>query len=167
MSCVARAVSALDEIFVALDRRGVDYIVVGGLAAVLQGAPVHTDDLDVVYARDPANLERLQSALEDMGAVFRTDPARRIRPNLSHLESDGHKLLKTRHGVLDLLATVEEATDYAALLPDAETFEVAGVEVRVLSLERLAEIKRKLDRPKDKLMLAVIEATLAERKPQS
>lgn len=154
---------SLAEILRALVRHDVDFIVVGGLAAALQGAPVHTDDLDVVYDRREPNLSRRCAALAELDAVFRADPRRRIAPNLSHLRSDGHKLLETPHGVLDLLATIETDTGYDDLLPDAEWLEVASLRIRVLSLERLREVKAKLDRPKDKLMLAIIDATLDER----
>ncbi len=150
----------------ALSAAEVAFIVVGGLAAVLQGAPIHTNDLDVVYARTPANIDRLLAVLLELDAVFRTDP-RKLAPNRSHLESTGHKLLTTRLGVIDVLATIEEATPYEQLLPHAELFDIDGATFQVLSLERLAEAKRKLDRPKDRLQLMVIEATLDERRRRS
>jgi len=69
----------------------VDFIVVGGVAGVLQGAPIHTKDLDILYSLDPENQARLLGALQKLGAVFRDDP-RHLEPNLSHLASRGHKL---------------------------------------------------------------------------
>jgi NurA-like 5'-3' nuclease len=152
----------LAEIIRTLVRHDVDFIVVGGMAGVMQGAPVHTLDLDIVYGRAEENIGRLMSALIELEAVFRTD-ARKLAPNESHLRSTGHKLLQTKHGVLDVLATVEESTSYEDLLPDATMLEVAGVPVRVLSLERLIVIKEKLTRPKDRAMLLVLKATLDER----
>lgn len=80
----------------------VDFIVVGGVAAVLQGAPIHTKDLDILYSLETANQVRLLGALQQLGAVFRDDP-RRMEPNLSHLASRGHKLLTTSAGKLDCL----------------------------------------------------------------
>lgn len=157
---------ALADILRTLLHHRVDFVVVGGMAAVLQGAPVHTFDIDIVYARAEDNVARLLAALSDLEAVFRTDP-RRLRPNESHLRSAGHKLLSTRHGVLDVLGTIEEDTTYEDLLPDALWLEVAGAPVRVLSLERLIQIKEKLTRPKDRAMLLVLKATLEEkRRPQ-
>jgi predicted nucleotidyltransferase len=141
----------------------VRFIVVGGAAAVLQGVPINTLDVDVVYDRADDNVAALMTALSELDAVFRTD-ARRLRPNESHLRSSGHKLLLTRFGILDLLATIEDDTEYAALLPHAETIRVGDLSVLVLSLARLIEVKRKLTRPKDKLMLLHLEATLDERK---
>jgi hypothetical protein len=153
------------EILRTLVAHDVRFIVVGGAAAVLQGAPVQTLDVDVVYDRRDDNLARLQAALVELEAVFRTDP-RRIAPNESHLRSDGHKLLVTKFGVLDVLATIEESTDYAALSPHAQPIQFGELVVQVLSLERLIEVKRKLTRPKDRLMLLQLEATLDERRKQ-
>lgn len=150
------------ELFRTLARHGVEYIVVGGTAAVLNGAPVHTLDLDIVYARSEANVERLLAALLELDAVFRTD-ARRLVPTPSHLRSPGHKLLTTKQGPLDVLGSIEESTSYEELIDDSIWMEIAGVPVRVLSLERLIASKEKLARPKDTAMLLVLRATLEEK----
>jgi hypothetical protein len=107
----------------------------------------------------------LLAALDELNAMF-GDP-RRIKPNRSHRESLGHKLLETDHGVLDVLATIETNTTYGDLVKDCEWFEVAGVRVRVLSLERLIRVKEQLDRPKDRAMLDVLRATFEETKKSS
>lgn len=140
----------------------VEFIVVGGLAAVLQGAPVTTQDVDIVYDLSEANQRRLLGALEAMGALFRGDK-RRLQPNLSHLASRGHKLLTTTHGDLDCLGTIEEATAYEDLLGHAEWMKIGEIPIRVLSLERLIQVKEQLTRPKDKLMLIQLQAALDER----
>ncbi len=57
-----------------------------------------------------------------------------------------------------------EATTYEDLLPDSDLVDRGGFEVRVLSLARLLEVKRKLARPKDQLMVLQIEATLDEQR---
>jgi hypothetical protein len=152
---------ALADILVTLVDHRVDFIVVGGMAAVLRGAPVTTRDIDIVYDRTAANIERLLVALTVLDARFRADE-RRLRPNESHLWSQGHKLLETRYGPLDVLGSIEEQTTYADLLPHASALEVAGVGVLVLSVDRLIEVKRKLARPKDQLMLLELEALLEE-----
>lgn len=152
------------ELLRTLARHHVTFVVVGGLAAVLQGAPVQTFDLDVVYALDEANVARLADALVDLRAVFRTDPARKLVPDLSHLRSTGHKLLVTRLGPLDALGSLDEATRYEDLAPDAVVLDVGGVRVQVLGLERLIQVKEALGRPKDVAVLAVLRATLEERR---
>ncbi|KYF57818.1 hypothetical protein BE04_01385 [Sorangium cellulosum] len=147
-----------------LARHRVDFIVVGGVAAVIQGAPVNTFDLDVVHARTPDNIERLLGALRELDAVYRIDLQRRLSPTASHLASTGHQLLATNMGTLDLLGTIEEGTSYEELLADSEELDLGEISIRVITLERLIAIKEKLTRPKDQVMLQVLRATLDERR---
>src|SRR5277367_2726356 len=100
----------------ALRDGGVEFILVGGLAAAVNGAPVNTLDIDVVHARDPANIARLLPVLETLDAAFRTQPERRLRPNASHLASAGHLNLITRYGPLDLLGTIGRNLGYEDLM---------------------------------------------------
>jgi len=101
----------------ALHDGDVDFILVGGLAAVLNGAPVDTFDVDVAHSRDPANIDRLLPVLEELDAIFRMQPERRLKPNASHLASTGHLNLITRYGPLDLLKTIGRALGYQELFP--------------------------------------------------
>jgi len=140
----------------------VEFVVVGGMAALLQGAPVNTLDLDVVYDRAPGNVRRVLSALTELDAIFREDP-QRLRPNELHLASTGHKLLETNRGPLDLLGTIEENTGFDELIADSEWLAIGELRVRVLSLARLIRLKEKLTRPKDKAMLLILRATLDEK----
>jgi predicted nucleotidyltransferase len=153
----------LIDILRVLRAHEVDFIVVGGMAAVIGGAPIVTQDVDVLRANTPENVERLLAALEELDAVFRGDD-RRLRPNASHLTGPGHLLLATRLGVLDLLGSVEDSTRYEDLLGDSSWIDLDGFSVRVLSLPRLLEIKRKLKRPKDLLMALQIEAVIDEQR---
>lgn len=142
-----------------LDKHGVDFIVVGMTAGVLQGAPLLTFDLDVVYSRETANIVRLHAALAELDATFRGDP-RRIAPNASHLESPGHKLLETNLGDFDALGTIDEGVDYAGLLADTVVVQTGELSIRVLALKKLIEVKRRAGRPKDLAVLPVLESTL-------
>jgi CHASE2 domain-containing sensor protein len=153
---------SLAKIITTLVRHDVEFIIVGGMAGVLQGAPLHTLDLDIVYSRTEDNIGRLNAALQELAAVFRTDP-RHIAPTESHLRSDGHKLLETNQGPLDVLGALDEGTGYAELLADSEVLEVSGESLRVLTLQRLIAIKEGLTRPKDQAALLVLRATLEER----
>jgi hypothetical protein len=146
------------EVIELLTRHGVDFVVVGMTAGVLQGAPAVTFDLDVLYAREPDNIARLLGALEELDAVFRTDP-RRLAPNESHLRSAGHKLLMTKLGVVDFLGALDERP-YEDVLQDTVTLEVDGMAVRILSLEALIAVKEKAGRPKDQAALPLLRATL-------
>ena len=79
-------------------RHHVDLIVVGGVAAVIGGAPLATFDLDVVHARNSANLDRLRNALDELDARYRDPAGRLLRPDASGLAGTGHHLLQTRCG---------------------------------------------------------------------
>lgn len=150
------------EILRLLNAHGVDFIVVGGMAAVIGGAPVVTRDVDVLPARSSGNVVHLLAALAELDALFRGDP-RRLRPSASHLAGPGHLLLETRYGPLDVLGTIEDDTTYEDVLEQSYLVDLGGFEVSVLSLERLLVVKRKLGRAKDRLMALQIEATLEEQ----
>jgi hypothetical protein len=61
-----------------LEESNCEFIVVGGLAAVLNGAPIQTYDIDLVYSRSPENIERMLTVLAELNAVFRLQPERRL-----------------------------------------------------------------------------------------
>lgn len=139
----------------------VDFIVVGGVCAVLHGAPLYTFDLDLVHSRLPDNLDRLQQALQALDAYYREHGERRLRPTLSHLASSGHQLLMTKAGLLDLLGTLSKDRGYDELLPHTVPLTVReGLQVRLLDLATLIAVKEELGRDKDKAALAVLRRTL-------
>lgn len=146
-----------------LTEHEVEFAIVGGMAGVLQGAPIHTQDLDILYSLNDPNPTRLLAAVQELDAKFWGD-ARELRPDLSHLQSRGHKLLATRYGRVDCLATIEEDTTFEDILDHLDVIELDGVNVRVISLPRLIEVKKQLSRPKDQLALLQLQATLEERK---
>jgi hypothetical protein len=147
-----------------LTRHGVRFVVVGGVGAVLQGAPVHTFDLDVVHQRDEANVERLLRALEELDACYRIQPERRLKPTASHLSSAGHQLLMTRHGPLDLLGEIGRSQRYEDLEPRCAEMEIGdGVRVLVADLQVLIETKEAAGSEKDQAVLPVLRRTLEER----
>jgi hypothetical protein len=147
------------EVIEILCRHQVAFIVVGMTAGVLQGAPAVTFDLDIVYSRDPTNIGRVLGALRELEAVFRTDD-RRIAPNESHLESRGHKLLMTKLGIVDVLGALDDL-EYDDLLPDTIELRLDDVSIRVLSLERLIDVKQRAGREKDLAVLPLLRSTLA------
>jgi predicted nucleotidyltransferase len=145
-----------------LTKHEVKFIVVGGVSAVLQGAPLMTFDVDVVHSRDPQNIDRLLAALTSLDAFYRLGAARRLRPGPSHLSSPGHQLLATQLGPLDLLGTVGEDRDYNSLLPHTLEVELEEVRVRVLNLETLIQLKEQAGRDKDLAVLPVLRQTLEQ-----
>jgi hypothetical protein len=143
---------------------GVEFIVVAGVSAALQGAPLMTFDLDIVHRRSPENLRRLDRALDDLAAIQREQPERKLRPRIEHLASPGHLLLTTNAGPLGLLGTIGRGEDYEDLIARSEELEVAGLVIRVLGLETLIQLKEELGREKDVAVLAVLRHTLEEKR---
>jgi hypothetical protein len=154
--------ASFDEILRVLLEEQVEFIVVGMAAAVLQGAPTTTFDIDIVHRRTPENVRRLVAALSRLGAVFRNDP-RRIEPNESHLTGPGHALLETRFGDLDCLGAIDGDQTFETLQDRSEELQFdTTTRFRVVSLAVLIDIKRRAARPKDLAALPLLEATLEE-----
>jgi hypothetical protein len=140
------------------------FIVVGGVGAVLQGAPVTTFDLDVVHRRDEENLARLVTALDVLEAVYRAQPERRLRPGVDHLRSAGRHLLMTRYGPLDLLGAIGRDRTYEDLIGATCEIDMRdGLQVRVLTLDALISVKEETAGEKDLAVLPVLRRTLREK----
>jgi len=144
----------------------VDFIVVGGVCAVLHGAPMTTFDLAVVHSRSADNLERLLSALHTLDAYYRDRPGQRLQPKLSHLASPGHQLFLTRFGPLDILGTIGNKLSYSDLITGTVQLQLDDLELRMLTLESLIDTKRAAGRDKDKAVLALLNQTLKEKRKQ-
>jgi hypothetical protein len=130
-----------------LSSREIEFILVGGVAAVLQGAALQTFDLDLVYSLEPANTERLLRFFE---SVDRIQPERRQAPDRTYLAAGGHLNLLTRYGPIDLLGFNGKHLGYAELRPHSVEMEVGqGVTIRVLDLETLIRVKEELGSEKD------------------
>lgn len=151
------------EILRILGEHDVKFIVVGGVSALLNGAPVMTFDLDIVHERSPQNINLLLGALKQLQAHYRYHP-NKIEPNESHLESTGHQLLNTLHGPLDILGQIDDQKDYNQLLPYSHEVELLKNTFHVLDLDMLIEVKKRANRDKDRAVLPVLEVTLKEQK---
>lgn len=149
----------------ALLNAGIEFVVVGGLAAELNGVPVNTFDVDAVHRRTEENVDRLMPLLDSLDAVYRIQPKRRLRPVRSALLSAGHQNLLTKFGPLDLLGTIGNDLGYEELVPRSTEILIAeGVRVRILNLETLIEVKEQLNGEKDRAMLPLLRGVLEERK---
>ena len=143
---------------------GVELVVVGMAAAIAQGVPLNTLDLDIVHRRTEDNVERLLRVLASLDAVYRTD-RRNLRPGREALLGAGHQLLRTRAGILDCLGAItigQRDVGYDELLDRSIELRIDGRALRVLSLETLIEAKRSAGRAKDLAVLPVLHATLEE-----
>jgi hypothetical protein len=140
----------------------VDFIVVGGVSAVLQGAPVVTFDLDIVHAQNTNNINALLAALGELQARYRHH-SRHLEPGPSHLFSPGHQLLETNAGPLDILGTMDQGKNYEQIIQYSEKMEIEGMTLQVLKLDFLIEVKQRAGRDKDIAVLPVLRNTLRIR----
>lgn len=152
----------LDALLEILTRHRVDFIVVGGVAAILQGSPLTTGDLDVLYGSSPENHSRLMAALTELGAEYLDPAGRRLLPSVERLQALRMHLLKTSQGRLDLLQEIGTGLSYENLVDRTLWFQVAGHPVRVLELGAVIESKEQADRPKDRFQIPFLRQLLAE-----
>src|SRR5579859_5748900 len=105
-----------DVILRRLTARGVDFVVIGGIAAVLHGSPQATYDLDICYATDRGNLEALGDVLVDLGARLKgIDGQVPFVPDADKLRRVELLTMVTEKGELDVLARPAGSPGYEAL----------------------------------------------------
>ncbi len=146
------------QILKLFDRHGVEYVIVGGVAAVLQGAPVTTFDIDALVKIDAANADRLLRVLEALEARYREHGT--LRPTREDLLAGGHLLLMTNSGPLDVLGFIGNGKRYEDVAAATSTIPVGDMSVRVLGIEALIEDKKALGRDKDLAAIRLLEAVL-------
>lgn len=151
------------EILAVLVRHEVEFILVGGLAAVVHGSPLMTEDVDIVYRSSEQNLSRLASALKEMKAHYLDPAGRHIEPDVPRLATMRMNLLSTSLGRLDALRSVGPGLTYSDLFEKSKEMEIEGLLVRVLDLEVIIETKEYAGRAKDKLGLLYLRQLLDER----
>lgn len=142
-------------------RHGVEFCVVGGVAAQLEGAPVLTLDLDVLYDKAPENLVRLLAALGELKARYRDPAGRRIEPDAAKLATMRMHLLLTELGALDVLGVIGDKLTYRDLADRTVWYQLGEARVQVLELAAVIETKEHANRDKDRAMLPVLRQTLA------
>lgn len=138
----------------ALDRHGVDFVVIGGVAGLARGSSYPTYDLDVAYARDERNLERMVAALVDVGVTLRNaPPALPFQLDAVTLANGSNFTFESEFGNFDILGHVPGIRSYEELREASTVERIEGIPVRVASIDHLIAMKRAANRTKDKLML--------------
>lgn len=159
-----------EAIFDTLAMHDVEYVLIGGLAAVLYGSPTVTNDADVCPRRTPENLERLAAALRDMDARIRaeTEPDGLASAwDASFLARMQMVNLVTKYGTFDLtFAPAGFPNGYDDLVDRAVPFEIAKRRVLVASLRDVIRSKEAADRPRDHATLPILRALQDEIEPQ-
>lgn len=150
----------------ALVAHEVDFVVIGGMAGILHGSAYPSYDLDIAYARDDANLDRLASALVELGARLRVAGAPADVPfilDAKTLKAGAHSTFVTPYGSIDILADADGAPPYDELKRAAgEPKPLEGVLVHAASLDHMIAMKERTGRTKDKLMASEYRALADE-----
>jgi hypothetical protein len=138
---------------------GVDFVVVGGIAATLHGSDRVTFDLDICPSHDPGNLDALGRALVDLDARLRgVDDDVAFVPDGRTLAGMQILTLDTSAGPLDVLIRPDGSPPYDQLRRRAKRLDIGPASVLVASVEDLLEMKRGSARGKDKLDVETLEA---------
>ena len=159
--------SNVEKLLKALHDEGVEFVIIGGAAAVLHGSAYVTGDLDICYSRERENLKKVATALAPFNPSLRGAPK-----NLPfHLDVDSLKAglnftLTTDLGDLDLLGEMTGLGGYGEALSFSEELEIFGMHCKVLTLEGLIKTKQATGRAKDLRLLPELEALLEIRKYQ-
>ncbi|MFT3839492.1 MAG: hypothetical protein QM723_21090 [Myxococcaceae bacterium] len=145
----------------------VDYVLVGGMAAIAHGASTVTEDADICINFDLATLTAAFKALEPL------HPRQRMNPAKPPLGTDpapfvGYKnlYLLTDDGVLDLLGEVVAVGGYERVAARAVELDLGAFRCRVMGLDDLIECKRALGRPKDVRAAAELDRVRARVQPK-
>ncbi len=156
----------LERLLAALHEGGVAFIIIGGVAARAHGSARLTDDLDISYSRDPANLDRLVEALGPLMPYLRgAPPGLPFEWSAATLRAGLNFTLSTSAGALDLLGEIVGGGRYEDLLPHSSPVTLFGRETRLLDLPWLIHVKRAAGRPKDLEVIAELEALREEAGP--
>ena len=155
----------VEKILTALHDQGVNFVIIGGAAAVLHGSAYVTADLDICYSREKENLKKLATALAPLNPSLRGAPKDLpFKLDADSMRSGLNFTLATDDGDLDILGEVAGLGSYEQMLPFSEEMEIFGARCKVLTLEGLIKSKREAGRAKDLRLLPELQALLEIRK---
>ena len=137
----------------------VQFVVIGGIAAIAHGSSMVTRDLDICYERGPDNLLALAAALKELRARLRGVPEDvPFRLDARTLQMGDHFTFTTDAGEFDCLGQPAGTDGYPDLIQHAVEVPLGDVPVKVTSLDDLIRMKRAANRPKDKFALEILGA---------
>jgi hypothetical protein len=146
-----------------LDGFGVEFILIGGLAANLHGSPSVTMDIDICHERSMPNLEKLAECLRFLEARLRgVDEDVPFLVEAESLRAGDSFTFSTVNGSLDCLGTPAGTDGYADLERNAVPMHLDSLEIGVASLDDLMRMKRAAGRPKDRVELEILGALRQE-----
>ncbi|MBK9294081.1 MAG: nucleotidyltransferase [Oligoflexia bacterium] len=149
----------LNSLLKVLLENKIDFVLIGGYAAILHGASQVTQDLDICALLTDENINKLRQAFKDYHPIHRMNPS--FKPSLNDYPKPGQKLenmyLATDIGVLDILENVKPIGDLNCVKAKAIRVKLFGYDCQVISLDDLIEIKKSMPRAKDKTTLAELK----------
>lgn len=147
------------ELLGVLTRGAVDFILVGGVAATAHGSARSTQDIDLLYSREPENLKRLADCLAPHRPYLRGAPeGLPFRLDVATLRAGLNFTLVTDLGWIDLLGEITGVGGYADAKAHAVPVPVFGATCLVIGLDDLIRAKRAAGRAKDLEAVAELEA---------
>ncbi|MGQ0714895.1 MAG: hypothetical protein ACT4PJ_14415 [Gemmatimonadaceae bacterium] len=155
-----------ERLITTLARHGVQYVMIGAVAARLQGFPRMTADADITPARDPENVRRLAAALRELEARVYTESVPEGLPfdcSPSMLARADLWNLVTSAGRLDVAFAPSGTEGYPDLIRNALSFDVFGARLDVASLEDIIRSKEAADRPQDRQDVVILREMLRRR----
>jgi len=149
----------IEHLITHLCESNVEFVVIGGVAAIAHGSAHVTFDVDVCYARTSQNIARLCAALAPLHPRLRgttEDVPFTLDPPT--VEAGLNFTLATDVGDVDLFGEVSGLGRFEDVLVSAEVFNLFGYDVHVLSLGSLIQSKKAAGREKDLRILPELEA---------
>jgi len=141
-----------------LNEFGVEYVLVGGMAANIHGSTITTLDCDIVVSLGIDNLSKLAQALSVYLPTFRhKKPPQAFDEEMAVRGGWKNIYLDTSAGILDCHGDIKELGDFAECNGRSLEVDLGGFSIRVLTREALIEAKKAMGRPKDLLTVAQLE----------
>ena len=147
------------DILFVLAKQEVDFVIVGGVAAIMYGSEQVTEDIDICCDFSAANLMRLQSAIADLNPVHRMTPnRRRLELTPESAQRYNNLYLDTDAGQIDCISEVKGVGTYECVRRKSCVVHIQGCAFRVLDLDALIASKKAMARPRDQEAVRRLEA---------
>jgi hypothetical protein len=141
-----------------LSKEGIDYVVIGGVAAALHGSTYHTLDIDICFDFSPSNLLKLQKALRDIHPVHRMTPGRiPLQLTQDNCRDIKNLYLDTDLGQLDCIGFVQGIGDFKEVKKNSQRMKMQDYFVQVLNATAVIEAKKSLNRDHDREAIRQLE----------